>query len=87
MPKQSKNVEQQPIEPSERLIRVSLRLDSGLEHNMSLPLSTVQDIMNRQTSDFFLEIPVQRYENVNQPIKHRLMHTSRIREIDIFDEV
>lgn len=75
---------QKDIQPSEneRMIRITVRLDTGFEYSLVKSEAVVRGILDPDVPDCFIEVPCSVLGVVG-----RYIHTSRIKEIDVHDEV
>lgn len=69
----------------ERHVRFMITDDKGLEYHMDKPESVVRGIIDPDTPDAFIEVPVP--ANLATSVKHRFLHTNRIAVLDLHDEL
>lgn len=90
MPRTAKQMQQTSVEPpppqEEANIRITARTDVGYEYHLTFPASVVRDILDPDVGDAYLEIPIPP-DMKNSGVKHRYLHTTRIAELDIHDEL
>ena len=72
----------QQKETVERDIRITIRLDSGFEYHLVRPENVVRGILDPDVPDCFIQVPCSL-----QSVIGRYIHTSRIKELDVHDEV
>ena len=70
-----------PPEPAK--ISVTLRTEQSYEYNLDLPRPVVENLLNPDVPDCFIEVPAKAYGG--QPLHgtRRFLHTSYIKEVDI----
>lgn len=64
------------------IIRITVILDNAHEIHLTRPESVVRGLVDPDVPDCFIQIPCEL-----PSVKHRLIHTSRVKELLIHDEV
>lgn len=69
----------------ERTIRVTIIDDKASEFHLVKPESVIRDILDPDTPDVFIEVPVP--EQLAGSVKRNFLHTSRIARMWLHDEL
>jgi outer membrane translocation and assembly module TamA len=67
----------------EQNIRLTAQTDVGYEYHLTMPESAVKDLIDPDVADAYIEVPV---PNDVKNVRHRYVHTSRFKQIDVHDE-
>jgi hypothetical protein len=90
MPRTAKQMQQTSIEPpppqEEAQIRITACTDVGFKYHLTFPASVIRDLLDPDIGDAYLEIPIPP-ELKDSGIKHHYLHTTRIAELYIHDEL
>lgn len=72
-------------EADERRVRFMIVDDNAAEYHMEKPESVVRGILDPETPDAFIEVPIE--PRMQASIKHHYLHTSRIAHLYLHDEL